>query len=115
MRCRWMKFSWVVDTYFGDSDIAKLLQLGDSNPTRWAEDAIDAKAESNKKRWAISHCSLPDFEVLHLERLKRYVQSLDASNHKKFEQYYSEFSLSSRGVLPIWSSLLLVRKWQMKI
>jgi len=41
---------WVVDTYFGDSDIAKLLQLGDSNPTRWAEDAIDAKAESNKKR-----------------------------------------------------------------
>lgn len=49
MRCRWMKFSWVVDTYFGDSDIAKLLQLGDSNPTRWAEDAIDAKAESNKK------------------------------------------------------------------
>jgi hypothetical protein len=39
----------VIDTYFADSDIAKVLQLGRFNPAGWKTDAIDTQAESTKK------------------------------------------------------------------
>ena len=40
--------SWVVDTYFGDSDLAKVLQLGNYGPTssNASSDVIDTKADS---------------------------------------------------------------------
>jgi hypothetical protein len=36
--------SWVIDTYFSESDIAKLLKLGVYSPKYMAEDAIDVKS-----------------------------------------------------------------------
>ena len=41
-------YSWVVDTYFPDSDIAKLLQLGIYNRKTLSEDAIDTTAEKSQ-------------------------------------------------------------------
>jgi hypothetical protein len=38
----------VIDTYFADSDIAKVLQLGQFNPAGWKTDAIDTQAESTQ-------------------------------------------------------------------
>jgi hypothetical protein len=37
--------SWVVDTYFSESDIARLLKLGVYSPKYMAEGAIDTKAD----------------------------------------------------------------------
>lgn len=40
--------SWVIDSFFPDSDLAKLLQLGIYNSRNWAEDAIDMEIEAPK-------------------------------------------------------------------
>lgn len=40
-------YSWVVDTFFADSDLARVLQLGNYG---WATDAIDTKSETTQTR-----------------------------------------------------------------
>jgi hypothetical protein len=38
-------YSWVVETYFADSDLAKLLQVGNYNSSNLSSEAIETNGE----------------------------------------------------------------------
>jgi hypothetical protein len=41
-------YSWVVETYFADSDLASLLQVGNYSSSNLSSEAIDTNAEISK-------------------------------------------------------------------